>query len=72
MKKAWKIVLVVILIIILLGAICVLIGFFTGADSSRIYDVLNKEYKFVELYNYYMEQIQSYISLLRSADIYIQ
>lgn len=44
MKKSWKIVGIVALTIILLGGLCIAVGFLTGADSERIMSVLNTDY----------------------------
>jgi hypothetical protein len=57
MKKAWKIVGILVLVIIVLGAICVGVGLLTGGDSSRIYSVLDNRYNLKELYRVYAEYI---------------
>lgn len=44
MKKTWKVVGIIALIIILLGALCIAVGFLTGAESGRILSVLNTDY----------------------------
>lgn len=44
MKKTWKIVGIIALIIILLGGLCIAVGFLTGAESGRIISVLNSDY----------------------------
>lgn len=44
MKKVWKAVGVLVLIMVVLGAILIGVGFVTGADSSRIYSVLDNQY----------------------------
>ncbi len=44
MKKAWRIVLTIVLVAVLLGAVCVGVGLITGADSSRIYNELDERY----------------------------
>ena len=59
MKKGWKIVGVVVLVIIVLGAICVGIGLLTGADGERIYNVLDQEYNITSFYQQVMDGIQS-------------
>ncbi len=44
MKKVWKAVGVLALIMVILGAILIGVGFVTGADTSRIYSVLDNQY----------------------------
>ena len=37
MKNMWRIIISIVLIMILLGIVCVAVGFLTGADTARIY-----------------------------------
>ena len=46
MKKGWRIVLVLFLVLVLLGAAALLVGYLTGADVPRIYSVLDGRYHF--------------------------
>lgn len=39
MKHIWKIVLIIVLILIVLGAACAVIGLFTGASVERMIEV---------------------------------
>lgn len=55
MKKGWYIVLVIVLAALLLGAVCVGVGFITGADSARIFAVLDNKYG-ITLYTDYITQ----------------
>lgn len=55
MKKGWRIVLVVFLIMILLGAAALLVGYLTGADVSRIYSVLDNRYHFDQWISYFQQ-----------------
>lgn len=48
MKKVWKAVGVLALIMVILGAILIGVGFVTGADTSRIYSVLDNQYLLTE------------------------
>lgn len=50
MKKGWKIVGILVLVVIILGAICVGAGLMTGAEFDRIYDVLDGRYGLTMLY----------------------
>ncbi len=56
MKKGWRIVLVIFLILLLLGAAALLVGYLTGADVSRIYSVLDNRYHF-EAWSSYFQQV---------------
>lgn len=37
MRKMWRVIVSIVLILILIGIIAVTVGFLTGADSARIY-----------------------------------
>lgn len=39
MKQIWKIVLMIVLALIMLGAVCAVIGLFTGASVERMIEV---------------------------------
>ena len=36
MRKAWKVVISIVLVMILLGCVCTAVGFLTGADPARM------------------------------------
>lgn len=55
MKKGWYIVLVIVFVALLLGAVCVGVGYITGADSARIFAVLDNKYN-ITLYRDYITQ----------------
>ena len=55
MKKGWYIVLIVVLVALLLGAVCIGVGFITGANTERIYSVLDDKYS-ITLYHDYITQ----------------
>ena len=55
MKSGWKIILLVVLIAILLGAVCMGVGMMTGADFSRIWATLDDRYHVDMYYQYFME-----------------
>ena len=55
MKSGWKIILIVVVIAILLGAICVGVGAMTGADFSRIWATLDNRYHVDMYYQYFVE-----------------
>lgn len=51
MKRIWKTLGVVVLVVILLGAVCAGVGMIAGADISRIYSVLDAQYSITEYIN---------------------
>lgn len=55
MKSGWKIILLVVLIAILLGAVCMGVGLMTGADFTRIWATLDDRYHVDMYYQYFME-----------------
>ena len=55
MKSGWKIILLVVLIAILLGAVCMGVGMMTGADFTRIWSTLDDIYHVDMYYQYFME-----------------
>ena len=56
MKKGWRILLIVFLVMVLLGTASLLVGYLTGADITRIYSVLDGRYHF-DAWTAYFQQI---------------
>ena len=50
MKKAWKVVIVIVLVIVLVGAICAGIGMLAGGNLNRIYSELDAQYSLTQIY----------------------
>lgn len=44
MKKGWRIIIIIVLVAVLLGAVATAVGFMTGADTARIMDTLDARY----------------------------
>ena len=44
MSKGWRIIGAIVLVLVLLGAICIGVGFMTGGDVTDIYSTLNIRY----------------------------
>ena len=62
MKKGWRLIILVVLVAVLLGAVAVAVGFMTGAETTRIYSVLDARYNLQGWYQYIMDvysQIQA-------------
>ena len=55
MKSGWKIILIVVVIAILLGAICIGVGAMTGADFTRIWATLDNRSHVDMYYQYFVE-----------------
>lgn len=55
MKKAWRIIISIVLIVLLLGGVFIGVGFLTGADTDRIYSVLDARYNLTEWIEYFAE-----------------
>ena len=55
MKSGWKIILIVVVIALLLGALCMGVGAMTGADFSRIWATLDSRYHVDMYYQYFTE-----------------
>ena len=44
MSKGWRIIGAIVLVLVLLGAICICVGFMTGGDVADIYSTLDLRY----------------------------
>ena len=55
MKKGWKIVFTIFLIVVVIGIIGVGVGMLTGAEYTRIYSVLDDQYHIDMWLNYFAE-----------------
>lgn len=64
MKSGWKIILIVVVIAILLGAICIGVGAMTGADFTRIWATLDNRYHVNMYYQYFVEVWNTLVTVL--------
>ena len=55
MKKGWKIVFTIFLIVVVIGIVGVGVGMLTGAEYTRIYSVLDDQYHIDMWLNYFAE-----------------
>ena len=55
MKNAWRIIIMVVLVAILLGGVGIAVGMMTGADFTRIWSTLDDKYHVDMYYQYFME-----------------
>lgn len=67
MKKAWRFIIVIVLVAVLLGAVAVAVGYMTGAETNRIYSVLDARYNIDMWYRYIMDVLAQYEAVLLSA-----
>lgn len=58
MKKIWKVLSIIILAVLILGAVFIGVGMITNADLTRIYGVLDNRWHITMYYEYVMEVIQ--------------
>lgn len=59
MKKGWKFVGIMFLIILFLGAVCIGVGFLTGGDWGRIYSTLNDRFQIEQVASVYSQYFSS-------------
>ena len=64
MKSGWKIILIVVVIAILLGAVCMGVGAMTGADFTRIWATLDNRYHVDMYYQYFVEVGNTLVAVL--------
>ncbi len=55
MKKSWRFIGVLVLVVLFLGAVCIGVGFLTGADAERIYTVADNALKISDTIDNYTE-----------------
>lgn len=55
MAKAWKAIIVIVLVAAILGSLFMTIGIMTGADYGRIYQTIADRYGLVDDYNAYIQ-----------------
>ena len=70
MKKMWRVIISIVLVLILIGIVAVAVGFLTGADTSRIYQSIenNSSVKQMMLYfDWVVEVVQTYWNALFGA-----
>lgn len=63
MAKVWKIVAAVVIIALLLGGVCVLVGMITGADTERILNLFNASYDIDGLKQTFEQTIQNALNM---------
>ena len=57
MKRAWQIIMTIVLVVILVGAVCAGVGIITGAEMSRVFSVLDNNYNITIYYEYITDEL---------------
>ena len=52
MKNAWRVILIIVVVAIVFGGICLGVGIMTGAETDRIYTVLDKQLNLTGMVQY--------------------
>ena len=67
MKRAWQIIMTIVLVVILVGAVCAGVGIITGAEMSRVFSVMDNRYNLTIYYEYITQQL---LPTLKQAGIF--
>ena len=71
MKNGWKLIIIIVLLAILLGACCVGVGLVTGGNLDRIYQTTDEQYNLTGWIQYgktlYTDYLPAVISAIREA-----
>ena len=65
MKKAWRVILEISVVAVVLGAVCFGVGLLTGAETDRIILNLNEHFQlntYVEAYTAYFRELFQYFT----------
>ncbi len=57
MKRGWQIIIAVVLLLAVLGAVCMGVGFITGADTNRIFAIFDDKYSISLYHDYIVNQL---------------
>ena len=61
MKKIWSFLWIIVVVLLVLGIVCAGVGFLTGADFGRIFDIVDKEYDVVTTAGAYYDSFRSFL-----------
>ena len=67
MKNGWKVIIIIVLLSILLGACCVGVGLVTGGNLDRIYQTMDQRYQVTVYAQYFKSLYTDYLPALISA-----
>ena len=63
MKKIWSFLWIIVVVLLVLGIVCAGVGFLTGADFGRIFDIVDKEYDVVNTAGAYYNSFQTFLQI---------
>ena len=61
MKKIWSFLWIIVVVLLVLGIVCAGVGFLTGADFGRIFEIVDKEYDVVKTAGAYYDSFQTFV-----------
>ena len=61
MKKIWSFLWIIVVVLLVLGVVCAGVGFLTGAEFNRIFEIVDKEYDVVRTADAYYSSFQSFL-----------
>lgn len=67
MKKMWRVIITIVLVMILLGIVGIAVGFLTGADTARIYQTAesnNLVNLIIRYYEWILQIVRTYSAAL--------
>ncbi len=67
MRNGWKVIAVIVLFAILLGACCVGVGLVTGGNLDRIYQTMDERYQVTAYIQYFRSLYTDYLPAVISA-----
>jgi hypothetical protein len=70
MKKMWRVIVAIVLVLILIGLVAVAVGFLTGADTARIYQTAensNLINLILRYFDWFVQVVQTYKAALFGA-----
>ena len=67
MSKGWRVVMVIVMTAILLGAVCVGVGLLTGGEWDRVYSTLDDRYSVTWYLDSYTDYFVQVFNVLKEA-----
>lgn len=67
MKKGWRVIIMIVLVAVLLGGVAVAVGFMTGAETDRIYSVLDNRYNITMWLEYFSMVYDQFAAVFAAA-----
>ena len=61
MKKIWSFLWIIVVVLLVLGIVCAGVGFLTGADPDRIFEIVDKEYDVAKTAGAYYDSFRTFV-----------